>query len=230
MSRSRETIQFDSIRLRMDLAKIGTWASVRALASERNVEIGYHKYQRAREGDATPDTLAQLAKLLNFGVERYLQQRVSVKQTAIPIDGNWVALYLEQPSRKIVRTWEKLEINQHDNRIFGHYDFWKTAEVDCPPRLSVYKMRALTNGSLISGNFWVGGRQQPDGIGAFQLKIRPTHNVAEGYCSFLGDDEFLAVSHYYWIKMDGSHESSYQLRAAEDRILETAIYFQVPQS
>lgn len=229
MGRPSEFVKFNTARLVADLTTLGKWTAFNAQAASLGRSLSLDKYKRAKRGEATPATLATIAAILGHGVERYqLHGQIPIGSTQ-NLSGQWTALYLEAPRRgKPVRTWEKLLIRQYNNHIRGHYDFMKTDEPDAPGRNAVYLMRGLIVSDLITGCYWAEGRLRPDGIGTFQLKIEPSGFVAEGYCSFYGNDGLVAASHNFWIRNDGSHEAVYQLRSAEERILNRTIYFEVP--
>ena len=230
MARTKEAIPFDLKCLQRDLNDAAPkWASFSALAKSRGVNVGYDIFRRAKnEGFATEESLAKIARVLGFKAERYVEAGHPRPERQFDLPGRWVAIYLARPQNAVVRTWEALRVEQSSERLHDEYDFLKTEKPNCPRCESIYKMRARIVRDLVVGNFWAGGRSSPDGIGSFQLKIRPSGMIAEGCCSFYGDDGLIAVSHNVWTRADGSHEAAYQFDAAERRILAQAIYHELP--
>lgn len=230
MPRPKELVPFDSRRLCMDLARKAPKRIVfEARAKDANAYVSNDQLKRAKNGQATPETLAKIAKILGFGVDRYLVQASSMSVNVPDLSGSWTAIYLESPRPgKIVRTWERLHITQVGNRISGSYDFLKTDDPEYPERQYVYCMKGRVLEDTVAGFYWIEGRVSAQGVGTFQLKIRPDRLMAEGYCSFYGHDGFVAASHNYWISDNGAAGSQYYLRAAEDSLLKGQIFFEIP--
>lgn len=228
MPRPQEVIPFRHSRLVADLAGFGKWASFKAGMSSRGLSLHYRKYQRAKLGEATLATLSIIATVIEKPIERYLSREPAKGPRGHDIEGNWIAVYIESPRRgHPVCTWEKLSVKQKNARITGEYRFIRTEEPSSPTRQAIYLMKGLINSDIVSGFYWAEGRLSADGIGTFQLKLEPGGYVAEGYCSFYGNDGLIAASHNFWVRDDNSDESRYQLRAVKEKIKLRQTYFEV---
>ena len=199
-------MKIDGKRLQGDraLRKVSR-AAVEKAAEERGLfGLSQSSIQRAEtNGEWTEQQLRAYCEIVGLNYWEYIIGReIKEENNAFAeYGGEWTAFYFETDVDDTpYLAWDTLTIRQWGSKFEAHYVFDGSFHPERYKRSSVYRAEGWVNGVFLGGEYQIPSSNGWHGHGSLLISMIRSDTTAQGYCSFVGDDNVIACSEHFLIK------------------------------
>lgn len=224
-------MRIDGEALRRDRESLGYSREVflAAVKTKTGRMLSEMTLRRAESGSASMDTIRVFAEVTGFPDQKYLRTEGDdgIWATSFDLSGRWKSYYLEDDAGSPpYLSRENLFLTQNGTKLDGIYEIQSSKNPDGWIRDSSFTLSGNVVDNVVFGTFFVSGRKFATGVGTFQLVISGTGGVAEGFCSYFGDDNKLLLTKNVWLRKGISDFSILEVRV--ERELEGSSVMKTP--
>lgn len=178
-------------------------AFIKKIDNDTGIMLSISTLRRAEEGKVSPQNLNVIAQTIGFPPEKYMMNKtiISKWQTPFDLNGQWEVYYLEDDvgTQAYIAT-EIIFVTHNGSDISGVYEPKESDHPNGYLGSDAFVMEGVVAQNVLMGRYYVDERAYPRGAGVFQLIVLRNGDWAEGFCTFLGDDNLIMVCYNIWIK------------------------------
>lgn len=224
-------MRVDGEALRRDREQLGYSrdAFLDAVETKTGKRLSVMTLRRAESGTASMVNLIAFAEVTGFPDRKYLlsDSDEEIWTTPFNLAGRWMSYYLEDDAGSPpYLSKDNLFLFQNGTKLEGIYEIESSKNPEGWIRDSSFTLSGTIVDNVVFGTFFVSGRRFATGVGTFQLAISGTGGIAEGFCSYFGDDNKILLTKHVWIRKGISDFSILESRTEQD--LENSAVWKTP--
>jgi len=213
----------DKLRADREDRKYSREAFVAHIQETTRRSLSVATLRRAETGKATLQSLKQIALALGFPHQRYIAGVEGGEKDRILFDlnGEWIAYYVEDDvSTEPYVATESLYVRQDGAKISGLYEPLSNQHPQGYRGTAAFVMEGVVMGNLLMGQYYVENSPHLRGAGVFQLMLLRNGAWAEGFCTFLADDNKIMATPNIWLRKDSNEFPI--MKSQADQVFRTA--------